>query len=285
MKSLGVDLGGTWMRAAFFDSRVGRLKKTRRRAVPLHELPSALTRLFPASRPRPLPFRKNKERYGRLVLGGRGLWETQKRSAALAILRGAADRVLVISDLELAHAAAFAGGPGVVILAGTGAAALAWDSRGRIRRAGGLGPLFGDEGSAFWLGRAACLDPSLRAKIPGADPLRLAHADDPVRAAASLAPQVLALAAKDSRARRLRRAAARSLACLVKESVRGLSFRGPITASWQGGLFGDLPLMADFERELSRQGSFSLRPPLLKPHAAAALLPERLLAGHYYPQG
>ena len=43
--------------------------------------------------------------------------------------------------------------PGVLLLAGTGSIVLGRDRRGRWARAGGLGPLLGDEGSAFWLGR------------------------------------------------------------------------------------------------------------------------------------
>ena len=43
--------------------------------------------------------------------------------------------------------------PGVLVLAGTGSIVLGRDGRGRVARAGGLGPLIGDEGSAFWLGR------------------------------------------------------------------------------------------------------------------------------------
>src|ERR671922_279575 len=45
------------------------------------------------------------------------------------------------------------GRPGALLLAGTGSIVLGRDARGRLVRAGGLGPLIGDEGSAFWLGR------------------------------------------------------------------------------------------------------------------------------------
>src|SRR3989304_4407417 len=43
--------------------------------------------------------------------------------------------------------------PGPLVPAGTGSIVIGRDARGRWARAGGLGPLLGDEGSAFWLGR------------------------------------------------------------------------------------------------------------------------------------
>src|ERR671935_277939 len=83
-------------------------------------------------------------------------------------------------------------GAGVLILAGTGSIVIGRDRRGRWARAGGLGPLLGDEGSGFWLGRAW-----LRATTQGEDFLparRLIQARDPVRRIAALAPGVIARA-------------------------------------------------------------------------------------------
>ena len=64
-------------------------------------------------------------------------------------------QVQVTSDLEIAFEAAFGGGEGIVLLAGTGSAAFGRDARGRAARAGGRGPWFSDEGSAFDIGRRA----------------------------------------------------------------------------------------------------------------------------------
>jgi N-acetylglucosamine kinase-like BadF-type ATPase len=63
--------------------------------------------------------------------------------------------VLVTTDLEIALEAAFAGGEGILLLAGTGSAAFGRDANGRTARAGGRGPWFSDEGGAFDIGRRA----------------------------------------------------------------------------------------------------------------------------------
>ncbi|AZI44818.1 hypothetical protein EHF33_18010 (plasmid) [Deinococcus psychrotolerans] len=59
-----------------------------------------------------------------------------------------------MNDVEAAFTGAFAGGPGVLLLAGTGSMAWADDGVGRLR-VGGWGEGFGDEGSAYWTGRRA----------------------------------------------------------------------------------------------------------------------------------
>lgn len=64
-------------------------------------------------------------------------------------------RVVVTTDLEIALDAAFGSGEGIILLAGTGSAAFGRDAAGRTARAGGRGPWFSDEGSAFDIGRRA----------------------------------------------------------------------------------------------------------------------------------
>ncbi len=63
--------------------------------------------------------------------------------------------VTVTSDLDIAFEAAFGSGPGIILVAGTGSAALGRDGLGRRERAGGRGPWFSDEGSGFDIGRRA----------------------------------------------------------------------------------------------------------------------------------
>lgn len=63
-------------------------------------------------------------------------------------------RVILLTDLEAALAAA-GEGPVIVLVAGTGSAAIGRNARNKIVRAGGWGPSSSDHGSAFDIGRRA----------------------------------------------------------------------------------------------------------------------------------
>lgn len=73
-------------------------------------------------------------------------------------------RSLVVGDdVVLAHAGLL-GGPGVVLCAGTGAVALSVDADGLHRRVDGWGPILGDHGGAYDIGRCG-----LRAALAALD--------------------------------------------------------------------------------------------------------------------
>lgn len=59
----------------------------------------------------------------------------------------------VLNDVDAAHLGAFAGGPGILILSGTGSMAWARDAAGASHRTGGWGEVVGDEGSGYWIGK------------------------------------------------------------------------------------------------------------------------------------
>ncbi len=61
----------------------------------------------------------------------------------------------VLNDVDAAHLGAFAGRPGILVLSGTGSMSWARNGAGASARAGGWGDLIGDEGSSYWIGRAA----------------------------------------------------------------------------------------------------------------------------------
>lgn len=63
--------------------------------------------------------------------------------------------IQVTGDMEIALAAGFGEGPGVIVIAGTGSIAYGRNAKGQIARAGGWGFAISDEGSAHWIGRAA----------------------------------------------------------------------------------------------------------------------------------
>ena len=55
-------------------------------------------------------------------------------------------------DGEIALYGAFMGKPGIVIVAGTGSIVYGLTSEKEVVRAGGWGPIIGDEGSGYWIG-------------------------------------------------------------------------------------------------------------------------------------
>lgn len=66
-----------------------------------------------------------------------------------------AGEVIVCGDEEIALDSAFRGGPGILVIGGTGSAVIGRCSDGIRYKAGGWGPGIGDEGSGFWIGREA----------------------------------------------------------------------------------------------------------------------------------
>ncbi len=73
-------------------------------------------------------------------------------------------RVVIVNDALVALEAGAPGAPGVVIISGTGSIAYGRNAAGEAARSGGWGHVLGDEGSGYWIGRAA-----LRAVLRAAD--------------------------------------------------------------------------------------------------------------------
>src|SRR6266566_9921973 len=61
----------------------------------------------------------------------------------------------IIGDVEVGFEDAFGPGPGVIVIAGTGSIAYGRNTAGETARAGGWGHAISDEGSGYWIGRAA----------------------------------------------------------------------------------------------------------------------------------
>jgi N-acetylglucosamine kinase len=173
---------------------------------------------------------------------------------------------LVENDVRIAFDGAFAGqGAGVLMLAGTGS--MAWASRNESDatqlRIGGWGDVFGDEGSAYWIGCQALVIASRsldgRELQPGLTQALLDHlALAPEQLAgwvyglanrraeiAALAEQVSRWAAGgDLAARSVLEAAAAHLAEHISAAWRGLGLSGPPTWSYAGGVFAN-PLISE----------------------------------------
>ena len=90
-----------------------------------------------------------------ICAGRAGVGNEPERLAVEHALAGVADTVRVISDGEIALHGAFGGGPGVLLIAGTGSVAYGRGPDGRMERCGGWGMFVGDEGSGYAIGRAA----------------------------------------------------------------------------------------------------------------------------------
>jgi N-acetylglucosamine kinase-like BadF-type ATPase len=222
--AVGVDAGGTWLRVLAVDGS-GRRRGMRRPASP--DLRAALAAIWRR-------WRLGRARVTRLVVAARGVWTPSERRAATARLRPLARRVTVLSDAEAAHLGALGGRAGVLVLAGTGSIVLGRGARGRWVRAGGLGPLFGDAGSAFALGRdwLAEADPA-RAR-------RLALGPQAVPTIAALAPRVLKLARRGRGPARVAvTRGAFALALAIRAAARAARLSPPIRISWAGSLLED----------------------------------------------
>jgi N-acetylglucosamine kinase-like BadF-type ATPase len=64
-------------------------------------------------------------------------------------------QLILVGDEEIALDSAFRGGPGILVVAGTGSIVQGRAADGELYRAGGWGPAIGDEGSGFWIGQEA----------------------------------------------------------------------------------------------------------------------------------
>jgi len=242
---VGADVGGTWIRIAVWAGH--RVSTT---VVPadrdLRRLASVLRAVW---RRRGW----SRRRVAALVVASRGLWTIGERQTLARSLRGLAGRVHVISDAQAALLGALGQQPGVVVLSGTGSIVVGWDARGHWARAGGLGPLIGDEGSGFWLGREWLRTTDRDGRL--LPTLRAAHAPDPVQTIAALAPAVLARARRgDRRAQRIATAGQRYLATSALKVARALKLGPRVNVSWAGSVLDDRWFRAGLIRAVARAG-------------------------------
>jgi len=267
--AIGVDAGGTTVRVeAWRDGR--RAYHAELPAVEVAALPALLRRLWQRWRLPPA-------RVGALVVASRGIWTAAERRGLERSVRGLARRVRAMSDAQAAHLGALGGGAGLLVLAGTGSIVIGRRPTGSWNRAGGLGPLLGDEGSAFWIGREW-----LRARTDGglAPARTIPRGPSPVARIAALAPRIVARARRGDRvSARIVREAQRHLARLAREVAQDLRLRSPVRASWAGSLLvRDAWFRAGLRREVTRAlGPARWTAPAEPPVRAAARLARTLL--------
>lgn len=212
-----------------------------------------------------------------LVVGAAGAGREPERDELRKALKveSLAARVEVTTDIEIALAAAFAEGPGIVVSAGTGSIAVGRDREGKRHRIGGYGWQMGDEGSGYAIGRAA-LGAVSRA-VDGRSPMT-ALSDRVLRASrsadfnalvrwaagaspaeiAALAPQVLAVAAEgDPLAQGITDYAARELSQLAICLLPRMQLEPPVRVAVTGGLLApDQPLRRTLLAKLAEEPAF-----------------------------
>ena len=92
-----------------------------------------------------------------ICLGIAGVDRRDDAAVVQAIMKriGYKARVLVVNDALVALEAGAPGQPAVVVISGTGSIAYGRNASGEAARSGGWGYVLGDEGSGYWIGRAA----------------------------------------------------------------------------------------------------------------------------------
>jgi N-acetylglucosamine kinase-like BadF-type ATPase len=105
----------------------------------------------------------------RTCFGLAGSSSESVRTWAEQALRGVVSgEVVVCGDVDIAFEAAFRGGAGVLVIAGTGSNVMGRCADGTVVTAGGWGPMLGDEGSGHWIGVEA-IRVALRAQDRGVE--------------------------------------------------------------------------------------------------------------------
>jgi N-acetylglucosamine kinase-like BadF-type ATPase len=203
-----------------------------------------------------------------ICLGIAGVDRPEDSLVVTGIMRriGSHARTLVVNDALVALEAGAPGAPGVVIISGTGSISYGRNASNEGARAGGWGHVLGDEGSGFWIGRAAlravlresdrrgprtALTPLLLEHFGVSEPQSLIHEvyQNNLRPAAigSLARSVqAAFTAGDDAAAGILRAAADELESSGVSVARRLGMEGetfPFILA--GGIFRAVPWLRD----------------------------------------
>ncbi|HML46879.1 MAG TPA: BadF/BadG/BcrA/BcrD ATPase family protein [Clostridia bacterium] len=157
MVGIGIDGGGTHTRLLALDETGKTLWEGREGSTNLESNPPERVRARLAALLDGLFAVLPPESCRGLCMGAAGV-DTPRTQAVMEGLLASLDLPFpcrVVNDSEIALYAQTEGGPGILVIAGTGSVCLGRDGAGRTRRSGGFGYLFGDEGSGYWLASQA----------------------------------------------------------------------------------------------------------------------------------
>jgi N-acetylglucosamine kinase-like BadF-type ATPase len=197
-------------------------------------------------------------------IAGVGAAKSAERMRALLAAAFPTVAIRLCTDLEIALAAT-GDGPAIVLIAGTGSAAMGRGVNGEVRRAGGMGPQVGDQGSARDVGRKAATAARLERDRSGEETalgkqlkrqLGIANWREFENRISSVPleqiyPQLFpvvanAADARDPMAREILRGAADNLAALVKTLANDLNLQqAPFRLSKTGGMIGHCAFFDD----------------------------------------
>lgn len=213
---------------------------------------------------------------------------------------GLAARFVADTDAAAALVGAHPLGPGVVVIAGTGAIACARDAAGRRVRVDGWGPLLGDEGSGYWIGVRAVravmrasdgrcphtalteavmrhLEVAAVPELVNRLPLDRTNSED----LAGLAAVCAHCADEgDATAQGILAEAATRLAQSAAAAAAAVGLGGPVPVAVTGSVLGNERVRREFTHELRRRlPGARVTEPMLSPVLGAALMALEL-AGH-----
>ncbi|MFZ0300783.1 MAG: BadF/BadG/BcrA/BcrD ATPase family protein [Candidatus Sulfotelmatobacter sp.] len=172
----------------------------------------------------------------------------------------------VVGDMEIALAAAFGEGPGVIVIAGTGSIVFGRDAQGKVARAGGWGFAVSDEGSAHWIGVAA-----VRAVLRAADEVGEDQAErDPSWPARHLFSELKTAWSPESLPQLARAANASPDFAVLFPAVLAAAEAGDVVAR---------RVIADASRELAQLAGIVVRRLFSAQHSSASAVPMAMAGG------
>lgn len=200
-------------------------------------------------------------------------------------------KVNCVNDAEAGWAGALACQPGITIVAGTGSIAFGRAADGKVMRCGGWSEIFGDEGSAYWLGKKTLelFSKESDGRLPAGELLNVvrnelslscdfdvidyAESHTERREIAHL-QRMLHVAAQrgDINAKKAYVAAAEELASMIESIYNGLGFTGVVPVSYAGGLFHEDSILLPALKERLSTNIVELVTPKLPPQYGAALM-------------